>query len=172
MSVHFHPRERATSCWLRQEMRKVLLLVPLISTTGGCGSKPFASDEEGDDETDDELILEGEPVPTTAEDDAPGSVSTCVPPGVAALVAETPAAAQVRGLAMPAFSKAAAIFCCWFISEIFAGPDSGVRRITSTRESLVGLVRKFSAPLRRENERELNDSENPAAEIDLLASSS
>ena len=37
--AHFQPSERATSCWLRQEIRKVLLLFPFISTTGGRGSK-------------------------------------------------------------------------------------------------------------------------------------
>ena len=34
ISAHFQPRERATSCWLRQEIRKVLLLLPLHQHDG------------------------------------------------------------------------------------------------------------------------------------------
>src|SRR5579864_1187868 len=94
IKVHFHPRERATSCWLRQEIRNVLLLVPFISTTGGWGSK--------------ESLLS----PGTA---AVGSASTWTP-GLVRPEAGIPAAFHAAGFEIPAFTRAAAIFCCCDIS--------------------------------------------------------
>ncbi len=90
--AHFHPSERATSCWLRQEIMKVLLFVPFISTTGGCESNSAACDEG-------------------PEPGAGGSVITGIAGAVAA-PAEMPAADHAAGLEIPAFSRAFAIFCC------------------------------------------------------------
>jgi hypothetical protein len=105
MSAHFHPSERAIARWLRQEIRKVGLFFPFISTTGGCGSKEFAvALAIPSDETDAELM--------------------------AGVDAETPAAAHAAGFEMPAFVKAAAIFCCWLMSHALVGPRSGESWIT------------------------------------------
>src|ERR1700757_4290863 len=92
MRAHFHPRERASSCWLRQEMRKVGFETPFMRTTGGCGSNPLA-------------CVGFSPVPAWV-----GSGETWTPD---ADPAESPAADQAAGLEIPALISAAAIFCCW-----------------------------------------------------------
>src|ERR1700758_204055 len=108
--VHFQPRDLATSCWLRQEIRKVLLFVPFISTTGGCGSKVFAAESRSD--------------PLFALAAAAEAVSTSTPRWLT-FASGTPAAAHAAGLEMPAFCSAAAIFCCCVIAEVLIATDSG-----------------------------------------------
>src|SRR5690349_2682680 len=116
--VHFQPRERAISCWLRQEIRKVLLFVPLIRTTGGRRSKPpvwsFTL----------ALVLPG-PFPTMLA----GSARTCTPDAVTP-GESSPAAAQAAGFEMPALDRAAAIFCCCVMSTALSGADAVDRWIT------------------------------------------
>src|ERR1017187_8392334 len=82
------PRERVSSFWLRQEMRKVLLLVPFLRTTGGCRTKPFAWSEE--------LTFEAEPLPFAG---VIGAVRTVMPGPLCAV--GTPAADQAIGLEIP-----------------------------------------------------------------------
>jgi len=121
--AHFQPSERATSCWLRQEMRKVLLVVPFISATGGCGSNPFSDCVPP--------VFPGEAFAFPLDSGFVGSGMTSTPPELSLLAERTPAAAQAAGLASPAFSSAAEIFCCCDISEDFVGAESGESRITS-----------------------------------------
>src|SRR5580700_1143843 len=135
ISAHFQPRERATSCWLRHEIRKVLLLVPFIRATGGCGSKPFTCCELA--------VFPGELLPFPLDVGFAGSGMTSTPPGLVILADGTPAAAQAVGLASPAFSRAAEIFCCCDISTDLVGADSGDRRITSWRAS-DGIVKTWT----------------------------
>src|SRR5580704_10146138 len=92
ISAHFQPRERATSCWLRQEIRKVLLLLPFISTTGGWESKALACAEEP---------VPLEPSPSMLSAAFVGTERICTPPNPAAPAAGTPAAAHAAGFAIP-----------------------------------------------------------------------
>src|ERR1700683_3905725 len=115
ISAHFQPRERATSCWLRQEIRKVLVLLPFISTTGGWESKALAGAEEP---------VPGAPSPSLLRAAFIGTERICTSPNPAVPAAGTPAVAHAAGLEIPALSSAAAIFCCWLIFELFVGSDS------------------------------------------------
>src|SRR3954451_24740338 len=114
MSVHFHARVRATSCWLRHEIRKVLSFSPFLSTTGGCGSNSFE-------------------VPPSLDEVEAGSLTTSTPDADSQ---GRPATDQAAGLVIPALTSAAAIFCCCVMSELFIGALWDGRRTTSCKASV------------------------------------